>query len=162
MEVVMRWVLVGVVGWAVLLILLLLLPGVRQRLQEHVLRRDWAERNKTSSGSEEKRRKPHHVPIASQSIRRCHTGGKTDAEKSVTMFFSLKLNIYRADPALCLRNERDLAWQSISWGSEEASIRWNIGACFYRKRNTREQMRHSKRQHMDRTKSDGSTACSVL
>lgn len=145
MEVVMRWVLVGVVGWAVLLVfLLLLLPGVRQRLQEHVLRRDWAECNKTSSGSEEKHRKPHHVPIASQSIIRCHADGKTDAEKSVTMFFSLKLNIYRADPALCLRNERDLAWQRISWGSEEASIRWNIGACFYRKRNTR--LRHSKRQ----------------
>lgn len=148
MEVVMRWVLVGVVGWAVLLALLpLLLPRVRQRLQEHVLRRDWAERDKTSSGSEEKRRKPHQVPIASQSIIRCHAVGKTDAEKSVTRFFSLKLNIYRADPALCLRNERDLAWQRISWGSEEASIRWNMGACFYRKRNTQGQMRHSKRQH---------------
>lgn len=36
----------------ILLLLLLLLSGVRESLQEHVLRRNRAERNKTSPGAE--------------------------------------------------------------------------------------------------------------
>jgi len=37
---------------------------------------------------------------------------------------------YRADPALWDRNGIALALQRMSCGSEDASMRWNIGACF--------------------------------
>ena len=53
--VVVMGVQVREVGWAVvvvgLLLLLLLLPGTGQRLQEHLLGGDRAERHKTSSGA---------------------------------------------------------------------------------------------------------------
>lgn len=46
-------VMVGVVRrMIVILLLLLLLSGVRESLQEHVLRRNGAERNKASPGAE--------------------------------------------------------------------------------------------------------------
>lgn len=47
-------VVVGVVRRmiVVVILLLLLLSGVRESLQEHVLRRNRAERNKTSPGAE--------------------------------------------------------------------------------------------------------------
>lgn len=146
MEVVMRRVVVvGVVRWAVLLVLLVLLfllPRVRQRLQKHVLRRDRAESNEASSGSEEKH-KHGHVPRLSR-LPEIVKGGAVKVRERI---FPLKLYIYKADPAPCLRKERDLAWQRISWGSEEASMRWNIGACFCRERNTRQEARHSMRQY---------------
>ncbi len=54
MMVVVMWVQVGVVGRTVVVVilLLLLLSGARQRLQEHLLRRDGTESHKTSSGAE--------------------------------------------------------------------------------------------------------------
>lgn len=54
MKVVVMWVVVGVIGRTVVVIILLLFlfPGVRKWLQECVLWRNWAECHKTSSGTE--------------------------------------------------------------------------------------------------------------
>lgn len=48
MKVVAMGVMVGVVGRMVVVVLLL---GVRKRLQEHVLWGNWAKRDETSSGA---------------------------------------------------------------------------------------------------------------
>lgn len=64
MKVVAMRVMVGVVRRMIVVILLLLLlfSGVRKSLQEHVLRRNRAERNKTSSGAEgEDRQRKWHL-----------------------------------------------------------------------------------------------------
>lgn len=78
MKVVAMGVMVGVV-WrmivVVILLLLLLLSGARKSLQEHVLRRIWAERNETSPGAEgEDRQRKWQLPSSrytKKSVKPC-------------------------------------------------------------------------------------------
>lgn len=48
---VVMWLVVGVVGRAVVVVFLLLVPGARHRLQEHLLRRDGTEGHEASSAA---------------------------------------------------------------------------------------------------------------